>query len=163
MNTFLCLSFWTINFDAVFENLFVNLFALINRNEVCNSNNGSPKKTSLNSKKSHSSNWLTLKLETFVLKERGNEKWLNMRWFSFQKIDLLFDQWDPVPNRPISRDIRCQNILPVINAINRGSTSNHYHHENGSTIDVFLKFLVQTLIIGRNGNGKHCGLHFFLF
>ncbi len=74
----------------------------------------------------------------------GNENWSNMRWFSFQKNDLLFDHWKPGPNRPILRDIRGQNILPVKNAIKRGLTPNHRNHESGSTLDVFLNFMVQT-------------------
>ncbi len=60
------------------------------------------------------------------------------------KIGLLFDHWNPGTNRPILRDIRGQNILPVITAMKRGSASNHYNHESGSTIDVFLNVLVQT-------------------
>ncbi len=49
--------------------------------------------------------------------KRGGTNWLKMRWFSFQKIDLHCDHWNPGPNRPIFRDIRGRNILPVINAI----------------------------------------------
>ncbi len=77
------------------------------------------------------------------IEKRDNENWSKMRWFSFQKIDLLFDHWNPVPIRPILRDIRGQNILPVITA-KKGLTFNHHNHENGSTIDVFHNFLVQT-------------------
>ncbi len=64
-----------------------------------------------------------------------------MRRISFQKTDLHFDRWNPGPNRPIFRDIRGQNILPVINAVRSGSTANHHNHENGSTIDIFHNFL----------------------
>ncbi len=38
MNKLLFLSFGTIAFDAVFENLFAKLFLLTNSNEVCNFN-----------------------------------------------------------------------------------------------------------------------------
>ncbi len=76
--------------------------------------------------------------------KRDSTNYLKMRLFSFQKIDLRFDHWNPRPHRPILTDIRRRNILPVRNAIKRGSTFNHHNHENGSTIDVFLIFLVQT-------------------
>ncbi len=46
-------------------------------------------------------------------------------------------------NRSILRDVRGQNILPVINVIKWGSTINHPNQESGSTIDVFLYFVVQ--------------------
>ncbi len=38
MNKFIFLGFCTINFDAVFDDLFVNIFALANAKEVCNFN-----------------------------------------------------------------------------------------------------------------------------
>ncbi len=70
------------------------------------------------------------------VEKRATENWLKMRWFSYQEINLLFDHWNPDPNRG-------RNILPVINAIKRGSISNNRNYENDSTIEVFLNFLVQ--------------------
>ncbi len=42
MNKFIFLSFLTIKFDSVFDNLFVNIFALASLKEVCNVNNENP-------------------------------------------------------------------------------------------------------------------------
>ncbi len=70
--------------------------------------------------------------------------WSKMRRFSFRKSDLHLEHWNPGPNWPILRDIWGRNILPVKTAIKRSITFNHHNHENGSTIDVFLIFLVQT-------------------
>ncbi len=75
--------------------------------------------------------------------KRDKENWSNMRWFSFQKIDLHFDHLNPGPNRPIFRDIRGWHILPVKNAVKWGSTFNHHNKKNGSDIDIFLYFFVQ--------------------
>ncbi len=112
-------NFWTTNFDADFDNLFAKLFALTTLNEVCN----------FNEKNRNSHVWIQ-KITPFKManspvrnvpvEKRDNENWSKLRWFSFQKIGLLFDHWNPVPNRSILRDIRGQNILPVINAIKRG-------------------------------------------
>ncbi len=44
MNKFLFLSFWTVNHDAVFDIWFVNLLALRNLEEICNSNDKYPKR-----------------------------------------------------------------------------------------------------------------------
>ncbi len=44
MNKFIFISFWPINIDAVFYNLFVNIFALVNTKEVCHFNDKHPKK-----------------------------------------------------------------------------------------------------------------------
>ncbi len=135
MNKFIFLRFWTINFDAVFDNLFVYLFALTNLNEVYNFNN----------KNSNKHVWIH-KITFFKManspvrnvrvEKRGNENWSSMRWFFFQKIDLLFD-WNSGPNRPILRDIRGQNA-------GHKCDKKKLNHENGSTIDAFLNFLVQT-------------------
>ncbi len=54
----------------------------------------------------------------------GGTHWSKMHRFSFQKIDLHFNHWNPGPNRPILRGIRGRNILPVVNAIKRGLTFN---------------------------------------
>ncbi len=72
--------------------------------------------------------------------KKGATNWSKMRWFSFQKINLRFDHWNPGPHWPFLSDIRGRNILPVINAIKRGSTFNHHNHENCSITDVFLIF-----------------------
>ncbi len=68
------------------------------------------------------SKWLTLSL-----KRSRWEKWqwklIKMRWFAFQKSDLLFDHWNPGPNRPILRDIWGQNILTAMNAIKEAQRS----------------------------------------
>ncbi len=85
-----------------------------------------------------------------------------MRWFSFHKIDLLFTHQNQGSNLPTLRDIRGQNILPVMNAIKRGSAFNHHNHENGSTINVFSHFLVQTEISGRKVTDGQCGTYIFL-
>ncbi len=74
--------------------------------------------------------------------KRDSKNWSKMRYFFFQKIDLHFVHWNPGPHRPIIRDIRGRNILPVKNAIKLGSTFNRHNHKNGSTIDVFLNFCV---------------------
>ncbi len=76
--------------------------------------------------------------------KRADENWSKMRWLSFQRIDLLFEHWNPGTSWPIVRDFQSQNILPVINAIKRDSAFNHHNHENGSTINVFLNVLVET-------------------
>ncbi len=96
-------------------------------------------------------------LKNVRAQRRGSTKWSKMRQFSFQKIDLHFVHWNPGPNRPIFRDIRGRYILPAKKAIKWGSTFNHHYHKNGSTIDVYLNFFVQALIVGRNWNGKQCG------
>ncbi len=140
----------------------VNLFASTNPEEICNSHD----------KNANRNIWIQniplFKMANFPDKnvraeKRDSTKWSKMRWFSFQKIDLHFVHWNPGPTRPILRDIRGRNILPVINAIKRGSTFNHNNHKNGSTIEVYLNFLVQAWIIGRNWNGKHCGGIYILF
>ncbi len=74
--------------------------------------------------------------------KRDSTNWSNMHSFSFQKIDLHFVYWNPGPNQAILRDIRGRNILPDIKAIKWGPTFNHLNHENGSTIDIFLNFLM---------------------
>ncbi len=139
MSKFIFLSFWTINFDAVFDDLFISLFAFTVLKEVCYSSN----------KNRNKNIWIQkiplLKMANSSVKDvraekRHNGNWSKLRWFSFQKIDLPFDHWHPGPNRPILRDIRGQNILPVINAIKRVSAFNHHNHENGSPIDVSLIF-----------------------
>ncbi len=118
MKKFIFLSFWTIDFDAVLDKLFTNLFALTNLNEVCN----------FNVKNSNKHIWIQ-KISLFKManspdvnvrvEKRSYKNWSKMCWFSFQKIDLLFDHWNPGPNRPTLWDMRGQNILPVINAIKR--------------------------------------------
>ncbi len=113
-------------------------------------------------KKVHFSTWLTPQLKQSCW-ERGQWKLVKDALILFQKIDLLFEHWNPGPNRPILRDIRGQNILPVIYTIKRDLTFNHHNHENGSTIDDFLNFWVQIWIIGRNGIGKDCGRKLFWF
>ncbi len=45
--------------------------------------------------------------------KRDSTNGSKMRWFTFQKIALHFAHWNPDPNRPIFRDIRGRNILPV--------------------------------------------------
>ncbi len=76
--------------------------------------------------------------------QRDNTNWSKMHWSSFQKINLHFVHWNSGPNRPIVRDSRGRDILPVKNAIKLGWTFNHHHHKNGSTIDASLNFFVQT-------------------
>ncbi len=44
MKKFIFLSFWKLDFDAVFDNVFANLFTLTNINEVCNFNVKNPNK-----------------------------------------------------------------------------------------------------------------------
>ncbi len=60
------------------------------------------------------------------------------------------------------KDIWGQNMCPVINVLKRDLTLNHDNREYIFTIDVFLNFWLQALIIGRNGNDKHCGKNVFL-
>ncbi len=142
MNEFIFLSFWTINYDAVFDIWFVNLSAFRNLKVIRNSNDKNP----------YRNIWIQkiplFKMANSSVKnvhagKRDSTNWSKMHWFSFQKIDLHFVHWNPGPNRPIFRDIRGRNILPVINAIKRSSTFNHHNHENGSTINVFLNVFVQ--------------------
>ncbi len=80
-------------------------------------------------------------LKNVRAEKRDSRHWSQMPWLSFQKIDLHFVHWNSDPNRPIFRDIRGRNILPVNNAIKWGSTVNHHNHKNGSTIGVFLNYL----------------------
>ncbi len=47
-----------------------------------------------------------------------------------------------------------QNILLVINLLERGLTFDHDSNNNDSTIDIFLNVLVQTEMIGWKGNEK---------
>ncbi len=124
--------------DAVFAILLVNLFSFTNLKEICNSNDKNPKM------------YIWIKNPLFKMayspvknvraEKRGRTNWSNIRRFSFQKIDLHFDHWNPGPNRPILRDIQGPNILQVINAIKRRLTFNKHKDENGSTIDIFLNF-----------------------
>ncbi len=95
--------------------------------------------------------------------KRNSTKWSKMRRFSFQKIDLHFVHRNPGSNRPIFSGIQGRYILSVKNAIKWGSTFSQHKHKNGSTIDVYLNFFAQALIIGRNWNGKQCGGILFLF
>ncbi len=153
MNKFIFLSFWTINFDAVFDIEFVNLFAFTNSKEVCNYNDKKPNENSW-IKKMPLFKMAYSPLKNVRAQKRDSTKWSKMRRFPFQKIDLHFVHWNPDLNRPIFRDIRGRYILPVKNAIKWGSTFNQHNHKNGSTIDVYLNFFVQVLIIGLNWNGK---------
>ncbi len=141
MNKFIFLSFWKINFDAVFDIKFVKFFLNSQKlKEICNSNDKNPNRNI----------WIRniplFKMANFSDKsvraeKRGRTNWSKMRRFSFQKIDLHFFYWNPGPNRPIFRDIWGRNILTVKNAIKWGSTFNHHNHKNGSTIDVFFILL----------------------
>ncbi len=141
MNKFIFLSFWTINFDAVFDDLFVNLFALTKLKVICNSNDQDPNRDL----------WIQniplFKMANYPDRnvraaKKDNTNWSKMRWFSFQKINLHFAYWNPGPNRPIFRDIRGRNILPVKNTMKCDSTFKNHNHKDGSTIDVFLIFFV---------------------
>ncbi len=162
MNKLIFLNFWTITFDAVFDIQFVNLFAFTKVWEICYFNDKNPKRNI----------WIQ-KIPFFKMakspvknvraEKRDSANWSEMRWFSFQKIDLHFVHWNPGPNRPNFRDIRGRIILLVKNTIKWGSTFNHHNHKNGSTIDIFLNVFVQALIIGQNRNEKHCGGILFLF
>ncbi len=158
---FIVLSFWMINCDTVFDDLFVSLFAFTILKEVCNSSDKNPNEN-IWIRKITIFKTANSAVKTVRVEKRDNRNWSKMRWFSFQKIDLHFDQWNPGPSRPILRDIRGQNNLPVINAIKGGSTFKHHIHENGSTIDFFFNFLMQALTIWRNWYDKHCGRILFL-
>ncbi len=82
-NKFIFRSFWRINFDTVFDKLFVNFSELTSVNEICN----------FNDKKPHKHIWIQ-KPTIFKMakspvrnvraEKRGNKNWSNMRWFSFQ-------------------------------------------------------------------------------
>ncbi len=162
MNKFIFLSFWSINFDAVFDVSLVHLFVFTNVKEVCNSNDKTPNRNG-RIKKSSPFKMANSLLKNVRAQKRDSTKWSKMRRFSFQKIDLHFVHWNPGPIRPIFRGIRGRYIFPVKNAIKWGSTFNQHNHKNGSTIDVDLIFFVQALIIGRHWNGKQCGRMLFLF
>ncbi len=159
MNKFIILSFWTINFDAVFDISFVNLFAFTNSN---NSNDKNP----------NGKSWIK-KIPLFKMakspvknvraEKRDSTHWSKMRWFSFQKIAVHFVHWNPGPNRPICRDIRGRYILPVKNEKKWGTTFNQHNHKKGSTIDVYLNVFMQAFIIGRKWNGKQCDQILILF
>ncbi len=162
MNKFIFLSFWTIDFDVVFDILFVILFAFTKLKEICYARNKNPNRNIWIPKDS------LFKManspdKNVHAEKRDSTKLSKMRRISFQKIDRHFVHWNPSPNRPIVRDIRGRYILPVKNAIKWGSTFNQHNHKNGSTIDIFLNFLAQAFIIGRNWIGKHCGRILFLF
>ncbi len=116
-------------------------FAFTILKEVCDSSDKKPHKI-VELKKIPLLKMANSSVNNVRVEKRDNENWSKMRWFSFQKIDLLFDHWNPGPKFAY-RDSRGQNILPVINAIKRGSAFNHHNHEKCSAIDVFL-FLVQT-------------------
>ncbi len=147
MNKFKLLSFWTIDFDAVFDIKFVNLIAFTKLYDICDSKDKNPNRN-IWIQKIPLSKMANSPVNNVRAEKRGSTNWSKMRWFSFQKIDLHFVHWNPGPNRPIFKDIRSRNILPVKNAIKWGSTFNHHNHKNGSTIDVFLKLFVQAIIIG---------------
>ncbi len=122
MNKFKVLSFWTIDFDAVFDDLFVNLFAFTKLWGICNSND-----------KNLSRNIWVQKIPLFKManspvknvraEKTGSTNWSKMRWFSFQKIDLHLVHWNPCPNRAIFRDIRSQYILRVKNEAQRSTNT----------------------------------------
>ncbi len=162
MNKFIFFSFSMINFDSVFDIKFANLFSFTHLKEVCNSNDKNPNENSW-IKKIPLFKMAYSPLKNVRAQKRDSTNWSKMRRFSFRQIDLHFVHWNPGPRRPIFRDIRGWYILPVTNVIKWGSTFNHHNLKNDSTIDVYLNFFVQALIIGRNWNGGQCGEILFLF
>ncbi len=124
MNKFTFLEYLTINYNAVFDILFVSLFAFTISKEVSNSNDKKSNKN-IRIQKIPLFKMASSRVKNVRAEKRGSTNWSKMHLFSFQKIDLHFDHWNPGPNRPILRDNRGRNILPVINAIQRCKTFNH--------------------------------------
>ncbi len=90
MSKFLFLGFLTINYDAFFDILFVNIFAFTNLKEVCNFNDTNPNRNVWIQKNPF------LKMANSPVKNVRAEKSdspnrSKMHRFSFQKIDLYFD------------------------------------------------------------------------
>ncbi len=68
MNKFKLLSFWTIDFDAVFDIKFVNLIAFTKLYDICESKDKNQIEI-VEFKKLHFSNWLNPQLKMFVLRK----------------------------------------------------------------------------------------------
>ncbi len=103
---FIFLSFWTINYDAVFDILFFNLSAFTHfaLKDVCNSNDINPNRN-VWIKKVPLFKMAYSPVKNVRAEKRDNTNCSKMRQSYIKKIDLHFDHWNPGPNRPILRYI----------------------------------------------------------